>query len=319
MSAVWYSIKGETLTDMANAVRGKVGENAPMTPSEMAAALEELNITLQEKEVAPTTEEQTVTADAEYYGLSGVKVNAAPLQAKNVTPTTEVQTITADEGYYGLASVTVKAVESGGSGGSGGSDSPTAETAEFGKETIVTDTAPDGKLFYNGVLLPEIPGEIKSFSYIAIKIDNGVYQVLGCTAKLWRNTTKLGGDPTVLDQNAGSLSWATYDATTDSWGTVSSGNFYSNFDSIIWANYDIPDGSETATTIYFEECAGPTKELVVYTDYVGVAENYAVTGEILNELGHMMQKQTNTYDLVTGSEILDFVLGLASGASTNST
>lgn len=117
MSEVWYSITGETLTDMANAVRGKVGGNAPMTPSEMAATLEALDITLQEKEVTPTAEEQTVTADAEYYGLSGVKVNAAPLQAKTVTPTSERQTVTADEGYYGLSSVTVEAAETGGDSG----------------------------------------------------------------------------------------------------------------------------------------------------------------------------------------------------------
>jgi hypothetical protein len=86
MSEVWYSIKGETLTDMANAVRGKVGGNAPMTPSEMAATLEALNITLQEKEVTPTVEEQTVTADEGYYGLSSVTVKAVESSGEPVLP-----------------------------------------------------------------------------------------------------------------------------------------------------------------------------------------------------------------------------------------
>ena len=116
MSEVWYSITGETLTDMANAVRGKVGETGKMTPSEMAATLEALNITLQEKNVTPSETEQIVMADAEYYGLSGVMVEAALLQAKTVTPGESEQIVTADEGYYGLSSVTVEAAETGGSG-----------------------------------------------------------------------------------------------------------------------------------------------------------------------------------------------------------
>ena len=116
MSEVWYSITGETLTDMASAVRGEVGETGKMTPSEMAATLEALNITLQEKNVTPSETEQIVMADAEYYGLSGVMVEAALLQAKTVTPGESEQIVTADEGYYGLSSVTVEAAETGGSG-----------------------------------------------------------------------------------------------------------------------------------------------------------------------------------------------------------
>lgn len=113
----YVPIKTETLTNIANSVRSKTGETDTMTPDEMVTTLEALNITLQEKTVSPSETEQTVTADAEYYGLSGVKVNAVLLQEKTVTPTSEQQIITADEGYYGLASVTVEAAETGGDSG----------------------------------------------------------------------------------------------------------------------------------------------------------------------------------------------------------
>ena len=100
---------------------------------------------LQDKEVIPTKEIQTVTYDENYDGLNNVTVNAIPddyikpngtkdiitngyhqvleyegvnvnvevithLQDKEVTPTKEIQTIMSDEGYDGLNSVTVNAI-----------------------------------------------------------------------------------------------------------------------------------------------------------------------------------------------------------------
>lgn len=96
---------------------------------------------LQSKEVAPSTSEQTVIADADKYGLSSVKVKAIqteektvtvnnssvtptsgkylskvnvnlPMQAKTVAPATTTQTVTADASYQGLSSVTVSAIPS---------------------------------------------------------------------------------------------------------------------------------------------------------------------------------------------------------------
>lgn len=64
---------------------------------------------LQNKTVTPAKTQQSVKADAAYYGLDTVTVKAAPLQAKTVAPTTEEQTLTPDAGYIGFSEVTVQA------------------------------------------------------------------------------------------------------------------------------------------------------------------------------------------------------------------
>ena len=110
---------------------------------------------------------------------------------------------------------------------------------------------------YGELLLPDIPDGIKVFPYIVIKINSGTYQVCGCNSKMWRDANKLSGDDTVLNQNAGSMSYSTYNASSDTWDAVSSGNYYTNFDEIIWVNYDIPDESESSSTIYFAKSADP--------------------------------------------------------------
>lgn len=64
----------------------------------------------QTKTIAPSENEQIITADTGYE-LGSVTIKAAPLQEKTVTPIGEQQIITADSSYYGLNSVTVEAAE----------------------------------------------------------------------------------------------------------------------------------------------------------------------------------------------------------------
>jgi hypothetical protein len=176
---------------------------------------------------------------------------AGLFQTKRVEPTYEEQVIVADDDYDALSKVIV-----------GPKDRPLMEqfatdeianhvllSVEFSRAGMAGLWTPR-KYYYGDMAFQEMPLQLQVFPYIAIKEYHGYYQVVGCSKKLWVNPSKLA-DTLVLDQSAGSLTYATYDQTTNAWGTVKSGNFYSEFDEIVWANYDIPNGSETATQIYF--------------------------------------------------------------------
>lgn len=67
------------------------------------------NISLQNKTVVLSNEQQVIEADSGYDGLGEVTVPAVALENKTITPSDSVQTITAGEGYDGLGTVTVEA------------------------------------------------------------------------------------------------------------------------------------------------------------------------------------------------------------------
>lgn len=88
-----------------------VTENGKITPSEGYTGFSDVTVAvpnkvpnLQEKQVKPLTEQQEITADDTFDGLSKVTIEPIKLQDKEVTENGEVLP---DEGYDGLSKVTV--------------------------------------------------------------------------------------------------------------------------------------------------------------------------------------------------------------------
>lgn len=59
-----------------------------------------LEVSLQDKTVTPTAEEQSITADANFAGLSTVKVNPVATEPGAATPSAAAQTVTPSEGKF---------------------------------------------------------------------------------------------------------------------------------------------------------------------------------------------------------------------------
>lgn len=176
-----------------------------------------------------------------------------PLQAKTAYPSHSEQIIAPDEDYYGLVSVTVKPVPK--------LPFCAVSVAEGITETvenvvnIAAVVSVNGVTWthslYGGVRLPNIPEDVLTQYPFALvyKHSNGSYRLIVCTHLVyWYPTSDY---PTCVKSIGNAKA---YKLSTDAsaWEFLQDNNpLYFITPEIAWSNHDIPNGSETATDIYF--------------------------------------------------------------------
>lgn len=115
------------------------------------------------------------------------------------------------------------------------------------------------KFYYNGVLLPEIPADVLAeYQYAWIRKNNisGNYDLM-LSSKKWYFSSE--GEIDINNSITNCGEWYTItikgSENADEWvfkQEIGSGNFgLDSSRTVLWSNHDIPNGSETATTIYF--------------------------------------------------------------------
>ena len=119
------------------------------------------------------------------------------------------------------------------------------------------------KYYYNGVLLPELPADVLAeypYAWIRDNTTSGYYDLLMSSSPWWCSTNT-SSDVTISTENyTQGIQWYRTQKSAASsaivwtfnqvWNT--SGGFGAESNRpVFWSNHDIPNGSATATEIYF--------------------------------------------------------------------
>lgn len=274
--------------DIAEAILAKTGGTTPLKPAEMAPALNDLNIELEEAYVVSTESEQTVYPS---------------------------------EGCYGFSKITVGAVDlsSGGSGGGTGEDYPDAEGTTFGYE-YAEAPIPTGRYYY-GELGPvaELP---MPYEYAVIVSNGTSYRAYVTDEPL---TFYENGSSDGFYQTKTGTSYVMYHyfADTDTWRKDAEGTLTKTTEYLsalyyrTWANYNVPPrfpATEDEIALQASMAVPETVNGKVATP-VEREELYLISGDTLNRLVGSTQLVTGA-GLSTPSQAASNLEAFAGGAGT---
>lgn len=209
----------------------------------------------------------------------------------------------------------------------GGTESglPSSADVTFGyvKEIeTVTEQAPDGKCFYNGVLLPEIPADVLAsypHAWIRKNQDTGYYDLALTKIKgYYGMPSGANNGGIVYGDNMGTTDVTVYRVsiananTAFAWEHYQTTNTWMGLDRnrvLLWSNHDIPNGSATATEIYFKGSEPLTELTKTIINHIPVEResNYSITSENLNNIAKRTQEMAGTTKLMTPEDIIYFL------------
>lgn len=199
----------------------------------------------------------------------------------------------------------VSAIGSIQTGGGTESGLPSSADVTFGyvkKTETVTEQAPEGKCWYNGVLLPEIPTDVlASFPYCWMNSTGSAFIV---AAYPWYYTSgkmniAVSAENRKYSLSSDGMGWELSNTYTDTGGYTVNAH-------PAWANHDILNGSATATEIYFNGSEPLTELTETITNRVPVEResNYSITSEILNNIAKRTQEMAGTSKLLTPDDVI---------------
>lgn len=112
--------------------------------------------------------------------------------------------------------------------------------------------------YYNGRLLPEIPSEILAqYNYFVIAYSGSTVRVYGSTNVIYKrvqdgvNKIYIPANRVRITLNKSTNEWNTPETYTTGTNIVLDSGTDSDQWFLIWSNSNIPDGSATASSIYF--------------------------------------------------------------------